>query len=76
MMQEFRRLSEIMRPQIATIKIKYGVIDPAYTSGRPKVIVDGSDMPSDSGFLRMESYTPTANDRVMIINDVIIGKIV
>ena len=76
MIQDFRRLAEMGKPVHKNQKIYYGTIDPSYTAGQPKVIVDGSDTPSDSGFLRLASYTPTANDRVMIVNDVIIGKIV
>jgi hypothetical protein len=57
-----------------------GKIDPAYTSGRPKVIFDGDTVPSTKTYPYLSSYTPQANDRVLIANvggsHVIIGKIV
>lgn len=64
------------------IRIRYGRIDPNYTSGKPQVIFDsdinpdGPSTPSTKTYPYLESYTPAANDRVMIIDKVIIGKIV
>jgi hypothetical protein len=57
--------------------VLFGAVDPAYTSGRPRVIYD---IDISTGALSRElpylpSYTPSANDRVMIVNGVIIGKI-
>lgn len=75
-MIDFRRLQEMSKQDVTPKDIKYGFIDPAYTTGRPKVIVDGTDLPSEVGFLRLDSYTPVADDRVMIVKDVIVGKIV
>lgn len=54
-----------------------GKVDPNYTLGRPSVIYDVDLL---SGALSkplpyLDSYTPTANDRVMIVKGVIIGKI-
>ncbi|KJE26979.1 hypothetical protein LG52_12 [Geobacillus kaustophilus] len=56
-----------------------GVIDPAYSSGRPKVIFDGSTTVSSKTYPYLSSYTPRANDRVILANvggtHVILGKI-
>lgn len=75
-MIDYRRMVKMKKEYSPKKEIKYGIIDPAYESGRPKVIVDGTDLPSEVGFLRLDSYIPVANDRVMIIKDVIVGKIV
>lgn len=59
-------------------EIKLGKVDPNYSSGRPRVIYD-SDIAAGTlskPLPRLASYTPTANDRVLIIRGVIIGKIV
>lgn len=58
-----------------------GKIDPAYSgSGRPKVIFDGSTTVSSKTYPYLSSYTPQANDRVILANvggtHVILGKIV
>lgn len=57
--------------------VQFGKVDPGYTSGRPSVIYDVDLL---SGALSkplpyLDSYTPAADDRVMIIKGVIIGKI-
>jgi hypothetical protein len=58
------------------LSIRFGTIDSAYTSGRPKVEFDGMDAPGTKLYPYLSSYTPTANDRVMIVQGVIIGKII
>jgi hypothetical protein len=58
--------------------IKLAKVDPNYTSGRPSVIYD-SDIASGTlskPLTRLASYTPAANDRVLIVKGIIIGKIV
>lgn len=45
---------------------KIGTIDPAYTSGRPKVLFDGEDTLSAKQYPRFSSYTPVAGDRVVL----------
>lgn len=57
--------------------IQFGKVAPNYSTGRPSVIYDVDLL---SGTLSkplpyMDSYTPAAGDRVMIIKGVIIGKI-
>lgn len=58
-----------------------GKIDPTYNgSGRPRVIFDGSTVVSSKTYPYLSSYTPQANDRVILANvggtHVILGKIV
>lgn len=59
-------------------KIQFGTIDPKYTSGQPSVIYDSDIIQKtlSKRLKRLASYTPAANDRVLIVNGVIIGKIV
>lgn len=59
------------------ILINFGTVDPYYTNGRPSVIYD---MDVATGTLSkplmyLANYQPTANDRVVIVKGVIIGKI-
>jgi hypothetical protein len=60
------------------IEVKLAKIAPNYVSGRPSVIYDRDinigELSKPLPYLA--SYTPKANDRVMIIKGVIIGKIV
>lgn len=42
-----------------------GIINPAYTSGDPKVLVNGSATLSGP-FQHLASYTPAANDAVLL----------
>jgi hypothetical protein len=67
-----------MKKPFKESEIKLAKIAPGYASGRPSVIYD-SDI--QTGELSkplpyLASYTPKANDRVIIIKGVIIGKIV
>lgn len=58
------------------LRCRFGKIDPAYTTGSPKVQFDGETTVSVKTYKRLASYTPVANDRVMIFEGVILGKIV
>ena len=57
-----------------------GVVDPAYTTGKPKVTLAGAAGLTASGLDRLSSYTPTASDPVLIAvvgsSYVILGKVV
>jgi hypothetical protein len=58
--------------------VSFATVDPDYLSGSPSVIYD---MDISTGSLskplkHLESYVPVANDRVLIIKGVIIGKII
>lgn len=62
--------------QQPSIKIARATIDPAYASGRPRVIKDGETVVQGKAYPHLESYTPVAGDRVFILEGVILGKIV
>lgn len=55
--------------------IKFATVDPEYTSGRPRVIFDGESTPTTKAYVYLSSYSPAANDRVAIIQNVIVGKL-
>lgn len=59
---------------------RLGTVDPAYTTGKPKVTLDGTTTLSAEGFSYLSSYTPTASDRVLLApvgsTYVIIGDII
>ncbi|HWQ30152.1 MAG TPA: hypothetical protein VN549_04105 [Negativicutes bacterium] len=58
----------------------YGRIDPAYVSGRPKIIFDGESTVSQKEYPYLGHYTPAANDRVMLIKSkgsyIVIGEVI
>lgn len=56
--------------------VKFGKVDPNYISGRPSLIFDGETLPTIKKYPYLSSYTPSVNDRVMIVKGVIVGKIV
>jgi hypothetical protein len=56
--------------------IQFARVDPNYTSGRPRLIFDGETVVSGKAYPHLESYTPQANDRVMVVKGVVVGKIV
>jgi len=59
---------------------RLGKIDPAYSSGRPKIVFDGETTASEKQYPYLESYSPVANDRVLLLkvsgSYVIIGKVI
>lgn len=60
-------------------KFKLGVIDENYTSGNPKVKLDGETSLSSATYKYLSSYSPQANDRVLLVDVngyIILGKIV
>ena len=67
---------EIIKPTKQTDGISFGQIEPSYASGRPRIMLDGTDTISVKAYPYLSSYTPVANDRVMILKGVVIGKIV
>lgn len=70
---EFLEIIGNQRDNQKSIKLQFGYVDPAYTSGRPKIIFDGVDGPSVKQYPYIGSIA--ANDRVMVLNGVILGKI-
>jgi hypothetical protein len=59
---------------------KLGTIPASYTTGKPTVQFDGESSPSVKCYPYIESYTPSAGDRVLLIRVgnswVIQGKVV
>lgn len=54
-----------------------GKIDPAYTSGRPKVVFDDDTSQTATGpYPYVSSYTPAADDRVLLARVGVSGKYV
>lgn len=45
---------------------KLGRIDPAYVSGRPRIIFEGESQASVKAYPYLSSYTPTAGDVVLL----------
>jgi hypothetical protein len=56
--------------------IQFARVDPNYSSGRPRLIFDGEITVSGKAYPYLASYTPAANDRVMVVKGVVVGKIV
>lgn len=56
--------------------IKFARVDPNYTNGRPCLIFDGENVVSGKQYPYLSSYQPTANDRVMLVKEVVVGKII
>ena len=59
---------------------KMGTIDPAYNTGRPKIIFDGESTPSVKQYPYLSTCTPVKNNRVLLIKVagvyVVLGRIV
>ncbi|MGD6832587.1 hypothetical protein ACQCT5_10510 [Sutcliffiella halmapala] len=56
--------------------VRYATVDPNHTSGLPKLLFDGEGAVTEKGYPHLDSYNPAANDRVMLISKVIIGKVI
>jgi hypothetical protein len=65
-------------PQHLLSEVKLAKVASAYTSGRPSVIYDSDILIGELSkpLPYLASYTPKANDRVMVVKGVIVGKIV
>jgi hypothetical protein len=68
-------ISNFMNKKIEKI-VQFARVDPNYTSGRPRLIFDGESTVSGKAYPYLASYTPAANDRVMVVKGVVVGKIV
>jgi len=56
--------------------VELGKIDPYYSSGKPSIVFDGEIQASVKKYPYLSSYQPTANDRVMVVRGVVVGKII
>ncbi len=57
------------------ISVKKATVDLAYSEGKPKLLFDGEASISRKGYDHLDSFTPSGGERVLVINDVIIGRI-
>jgi hypothetical protein len=59
---------------------KFGYIDSAYDSGKPKILFDGETEVSTKTFPYLSSYIPVAGDRVILLREaqsyIVLGKII
>lgn len=56
--------------------IRYAKVDHFYESGLPRLVFDGETEVSVKSYPHLASYTPQANDRVMLVKNVVIGKVI
>lgn len=73
-------LSIITPPNDSPSTFRIGRITSTYTSGRPQVLFDGETIASTRTYPYIASYTPAANDRVLLAKVgngwVVLGKII
>ena len=77
MNQDVKMIQQMMnqnKPQKRMVE--FGVVDAIATNGRPIVKLDGRSLPGTKAYQHLTSYTPMIGDDVMIISNVVIGKIV
>lgn len=69
---------ELADPNGVSAIIRFGTVTDA--TGRPRVQLDGEDAATTRRYPYLASYTPTVNDRVMLVRGgstwVVVGKIV
>jgi len=74
---EMARLILESQPQYKAFSL--ATIDPAYTSGRPKLVFDGDTVATQKTYPYLASYTPSANHRVLVADiagtHVVLGRI-
>lgn len=58
---------DIIKSIKAPVVSKMATIDPNYSSGRPRVIIDGETEVGGKRYPYLSSYTPKANDRVELL---------
>ena len=58
---------------------RLAIVENGYTEGKPRVIFDGETKPTAKRYPYLESYTPFANDRILMAyvsgSYIILGKI-
>lgn len=55
--------------------VKFAKIDSSYTAGRPQLIFDGETAATLKQYPYLATYTPIADDRVMVVHGVVMGAI-
>lgn len=80
MIRDAEELILITKQNEAKAPYRLGKIDPEYVSGRPKIVFDGEAIASEKQYPYLGSYTPAANDRVLLVrvsgSYVVIGKVI
>jgi len=74
--EQFIKLMSSNQPETSFL---IGIIPASYTAGNPTIIFDGESVASIKAYPYLSSYTPTAEDRVLIAvvghSAVVLGKI-
>lgn len=69
----------ITKSDVQPSNFRLGKIDPNYTTGRPRIVFDGESVASGKQYPYLSSYTPAANDRVLLAlvsgSYIVLGKI-
>lgn len=72
--------AELDRTRASSPRTRLAVIDPAHTTGRPRVTFDGEATLSTKTYPHLSSYTPAAGDRVLLVPSgtsyVIVGEVI
>lgn len=55
--------------------VKFAKIDSGYVSGRPQLIFEGEATKTLKQYPYISTYTPIADDRVMVVHGVVMGAI-
>ncbi|MBB6446451.1 hypothetical protein [Bacillus benzoevorans] len=74
-MNEKEFAKEVKNKGQATVGLKYGTIDPVYSSGKPRVLFDGEETIGQKTYPYLKWYTPVAGDRVAVFSGVILGDV-
>lgn len=57
-------------------EVKFATVSPTYTGGQPTLIFDGDSQETLKTYSYLSSYSPMANDRVIVVKGVVLGKII
>jgi hypothetical protein len=77
-LEAFKGMIQELAKQDAPFSL--GKVSSTHSSGRPQIVFDGEESASSKKYPYLSSYTPSANDRVLLVNvggsHVVVGKIV
>lgn len=80
MIRNAEEFLEITKGSPSKASYRLGKIDPAYISGRPRIVFDGETVASEKQYPYIGSYTPAAGDRVLLErvsgSYIVIGKVI
>lgn len=75
--EEFLKITQGQEKEVV---FRLGKIDPAYSSGRPRIVFDGETAASTKQYPYLSSYIPVAGDRVLLArvagSYIVIGKVI